>query len=33
MNILFAMELQRRFDDEGVPIIVSSLHPGGVDTG
>ncbi|ETW77590.1 hypothetical protein HETIRDRAFT_239899, partial [Heterobasidion irregulare TC 32-1] len=32
MNILFAMELQRRFDNEGVPIIVSSLHPGGVDT-
>jgi NAD(P)-dependent dehydrogenase (short-subunit alcohol dehydrogenase family) len=32
MNILFNIELQRRFDAEGVPIIAMSLHPGGVAT-
>ncbi|KAF1797113.1 hypothetical protein V8B55DRAFT_1379351 [Mucor lusitanicus] len=31
-NILFAKELQRRFDAEGVDIIVTSLHPGTVVT-
>ncbi|GAN10157.1 retinol dehydrogenase 11 [Mucor ambiguus] len=29
-NILFAKELQRQFDAEGVDIIVTSLHPGAV---
>ncbi|KAK4514260.1 Histone deacetylase complex subunit [Mucor velutinosus] len=29
-NILFAKELQRRFDAEGVDITVTSLHPGAV---
>ncbi|KAI0073653.1 NAD-P-binding protein [Panus rudis PR-1116 ss-1] len=31
-NILFTNELQRRLDAEGVPIIVVSVHPGGVNT-
>ncbi|KAF2739841.1 short-chain dehydrogenase [Polyplosphaeria fusca] len=32
MNVLFAAELQHRFDAEGVPIIAMSLNPGGVAT-
>lgn len=32
-NILFTKELQRRFDEEGIPIICTSLHPGTVNTG
>ncbi|KAI0827091.1 NAD-P-binding protein [Trametes gibbosa] len=31
-NVLFAKQLQKRFDLEGVPITVMSLHPGGVQT-
>lgn len=31
-NILFAKELQRRFDAEGIDIIVTSLHPGAVES-
>lgn len=31
-NVLFTGELQRRMDEEGVPIIALSLHPGTVDT-
>ncbi|KAL9542069.1 hypothetical protein PS6_009983 [Mucor atramentarius] len=31
-NILFAKELQRRFDAEDVDITVSSLHPGAVES-
>ncbi|KAI0635316.1 NAD-P-binding protein [Trametes polyzona] len=31
-NVLFAKELQRRFDAEGVPITVLALHPGSVNT-
>lgn len=31
-NILFAKELQRRFDAEGVDITVTSLHPGAVES-
>lgn len=29
-NMIFAQELQRRFDERGIPIISVSLHPGGV---
>ena len=29
-NILFAQELQRRADATGVPLTVTSLHPGAV---
>ena len=32
-NALFATELQRRLDREGIPIIILSLHPGCVNTG
>ncbi|KAG8878540.1 hypothetical protein FRB97_002409 [Tulasnella sp. 331] len=32
-NILFAKELQRRFDLEGIDGVSISLHPGGVNTG
>lgn len=32
-NILFAKELQRRFDEEGIPAIAVSLHPGDIATG
>jgi hypothetical protein len=31
-NILFASELQRRFDAENIPIISTSLNPGGINT-
>lgn len=31
-NILHAKELQRRFDAEGVDVLVTSIHPGNVDT-
>ncbi|KAI8637249.1 retinol dehydrogenase 14-like protein [Parasitella parasitica] len=31
-NILFAKELQRKFDAEGVDITVTSVHPGAVDS-
>jgi len=31
-NILFASELQRRADAAGIPLTVTSLHPGGVNT-
>lgn len=31
--MLYAKQLQRRLDAEGVPITVLSLHPGAVDTG
>jgi hypothetical protein len=31
-NILFASELQRRFDSENIPIISTSLNPGGANT-
>ncbi|TFK72482.1 NAD-binding protein [Pluteus cervinus] len=31
-NILFANELQRRFDEDNIPILVMSLHPGLVFT-
>ncbi|KAJ3475072.1 hypothetical protein NLI96_g12075 [Meripilus lineatus] len=31
-NALFATELQRRLDREGIPIIILSLHPGCVNT-
>lgn len=33
LNVLFASELQRRVDQQGVPIISISLHPGVVATG
>jgi len=32
-NILFTKELQRRLDEQGVPILVLSLDPGNVATG
>ncbi|THH17783.1 hypothetical protein EW146_g3110 [Bondarzewia mesenterica] len=32
MNMLFSTELQRRLDDEGAAIIVTSVHPGAVHT-
>ena len=32
-NILFAKNLQRRLDEEGYDIIVTSLHPGNIRTG
>ncbi|EIW62631.1 NAD-P-binding protein [Trametes versicolor FP-101664 SS1] len=31
-NVLYAKQLQRRLDVQGVPITVLSLHPGAVDT-
>ena len=31
-NVLFAKELQRRLDAQGIPILSLSLHPGGVAT-
>lgn len=31
-NVLFAKELQRRCDAKGIPIISTSIHPGGVAT-
>jgi NAD(P)-dependent dehydrogenase (short-subunit alcohol dehydrogenase family) len=31
-NILFSQELQRRADAAGIPMTVTSLHPGGVNT-
>jgi len=31
-NILFTQELQRRADAEGVPLTVTSLHPGAINT-
>jgi NAD(P)-dependent dehydrogenase (short-subunit alcohol dehydrogenase family) len=31
-NILFTSGLQRRLDDQGTPIIVTAVHPGGVRT-
>ncbi|KAK1991663.1 daunorubicin C-13 ketoreductase [Colletotrichum falcatum] len=32
-NILFAQELQRLMDEQGLPILSISVHPGGVATG
>lgn len=32
-NILFTKELQRRLDEENVPIIVMAVHPGDIATG
>jgi NAD(P)-dependent dehydrogenase (short-subunit alcohol dehydrogenase family) len=32
-NILFAQELQRRFDNAKIPILCTSVHPGAVDSG
>ncbi|KAK1848357.1 short chain dehydrogenase [Colletotrichum chrysophilum] len=31
-NLLFAQELQRLMDEQGVPILSISVHPGGVDS-
>ncbi|KAH9852467.1 NAD-P-binding protein [Lenzites betulinus] len=31
-NVLFAKQLQKRFDFEGIPVTAMSLHPGGVYT-
>lgn len=31
-NMMFAQELQRLMDDQGLPIISTSVHPGGVAT-
>lgn len=33
MQLLFVRELQRRLDDEGVPILVIAVDPGEVNTG
>jgi len=32
LNILFALELQRRVDEQNIPIISMSIHPGLVAT-
>jgi NAD(P)-dependent dehydrogenase (short-subunit alcohol dehydrogenase family) len=32
-TVLFTRELQRRFDEQGVPIISTSLHPGDINSG
>jgi len=31
-QILFTRELQRRFDEQGIPVLVASVHPGNVAT-
>ena len=33
MNLLWVSELQRRLDEEGVPITLMTVHPGTVSTG
>ena len=32
-NVLFTNELQRRLNEQGLPIICLSVHPGGVHEG
>lgn len=32
-NVLHAQVLQRKFDERGADVLVTSVHPGGVDTG